>query len=395
MLELVFFSCLAICFYIYFGYPLLLAVIAAVRRREVRQQAITPSISVIIAAHNEEKIISEKLENTLGLDYPKDRLDIIVVSDGSTDRTEPMVTQYEEQGVRLLSLARCGKMQALNRGVASATGEILVFTDANAILEASALRQLAANFSDPEVGGVCGNQKYRQKQSGDCAGQGENLYWTYDKFIKRLESQVGSTIGADGSIYAIRRNLFIPIDDPAQADDFAVSARVVTQGYRLVFEPAAVSYEEPPASSEREFWRKVRVTNHSLRSLLDLSEALNPWRTGFYALELLSHKVLRYLVPLFLLMAFLANVILARASDFYQFLLLGQMLFYGSALMGYKLRHQSWGRIKFFYVPLYFCLANTAALLGILSLLKGERITLWQPQREISRVREKEVKYEA
>lgn len=393
MLELIFFSCLGLCVYVYVGYPLLLAVIAAVRQRDVRRDAITPPVSVIIAAHNEEKIIGEKLENTLSLDYPKDRLEIIVVSDGSTDQTERIVAQYGERGVRLISLARCGKMQALNRGVAAATGELLVFTDANAILHASALRQLAANFTDPDVGGVCGNQNYRPP-SGDCAGQGETLYWTYDTFIKRLESQVGSTIGADGSLYAIRRSLFVPIGDPAQADDLAISARVVTQGYRLVFEPAAVSYEEPPTSSRREFWRKVRVTNHSLRSLWDLREALNPWRTGFYALELLSHKVLRYLVPFFLGLALLANAALALTSGFYRLLLLGQVLFYGSALMGYRLRHHSWGRLRVFYIPFYFCLANAAAFLGILSLLKGERITLWQPQREPSPMREQGVTYD-
>lgn len=382
--ELLFFSSLAVCFYVYFGYPLLLAVMAAIHPREVRRRAITPSLSLIIAAHNEEEVIGEKLENTLSMDYPRDRLEIIVVSDGSTDRTEAITREYEKQGVRLLSLARCGKMRALNQGVAVATGEILVFTDANAILEASALRQLVANFADPEVGGVCGNQKYWQTPTGDCAGQGENLYWTYDKFIKRLESRVGSIIGADGSLYAIRRNLFVPTEDPAQADDFAISVRVVTQGYRLVFEPTAVSYEEAPTSSQREFWRKVRVTNHSLRSLLDMREALNPWRTGFYALELLSHKVLRYLVPLFLVLALLTNGVLAPDSPVLQLLFLGQVLFYGSALMGYGLRHQSWGRRKLFYIPFYFCLGNTAVFLGLLSLLKGDQITFWQPERSLS-----------
>ncbi|HXF05904.1 MAG TPA: glycosyltransferase family 2 protein [Blastocatellia bacterium] len=380
--ELIFFSSLAICFYVYIGYPLLVAAIAAIHPRDVRRKAITPSLSVIIAAHNEEKVIGAKLENTLSMDYPSDRLEIIVVSDGSTDRTESIVCQYEKQGVHLLSLARCGKVQALNQGVAVATGEILVFTDANALLDSSALRRLVANFADPEVGGVCGNQRYRQIPTGDCISQGESLYWAYDKFIKRMESRVGSIVGADGSLYAIRRDLFVPIENPAQADDFAISMRVVTQGYRLVFEPTAVSYEEAPTSSTREFWRKVRVTNHSLRSLLDRKEAFNPWRTGFYALELLSHKVLRYLVPLLLVLVLITNALLIPASRVFQLLFLGQVLFYGGALVGYWLRHRSWGRWRLFYIPFYFCLANTAAFLGLLSLLRGERITLWQPHRD-------------
>lgn len=380
--ELIFFSSLAICFYVYIGYPLLLAAIAAIHPRDVRRKAITPSLSVIIAAHNEEKVIGAKLENTLSMDYPSDRLEIIVVSDGSTDRTESIVCQYEKQGVHLVSLARCGKVQALNQGVAVATGEILVFTDANAFLDSSALRRLVANFADPEVGGVCGNQRYRQIPTGDCISQGESLYWAYDKFIKRMESRVGSIVGADGSLYAIRRDLFVPIENPAQADDFAISMRVVTQGYRLVFEPTAVSYEEAPTSSTREFWRKVRVTNHSLRSLLDRKEAFNPWRTGFYALELLSHKVLRYLVPLLLVLVLITNALLIPASRVFQLLFLGQVLFYGGALVGYWLRHRSGGRWRLFYIPFYFCLANTAAFLGLLSLLRGERITLWQPHRD-------------
>ncbi|MBI4468912.1 MAG: glycosyltransferase family 2 protein [Acidobacteria bacterium] len=394
MIELVFFSCLAICAYVYFGYPLLLAVIAALRRRDVGKNAVTPSVSVIIAAHNEERVMAGKLENTLSLDYPKDRFEIIVGSDGSNDRTNEIIGAYETKGVRALLLPRCGKLHALNAAVAVATHEIVVFTDANALLERSALRALAANFSDPEVGGVCGNQKYRRTQNGDCAGEGENLYWRYDKLIKRLECRIGSIVAADGSLYAIRKRLFAPIADPAQADDFAISARVVTQGSRLVFETGAVSYEDPPNSSEREFWRKVRVNNHGMRSIVNLKEALKPWRTGIYAIELWSHKVLRYLAPLFLLIAFGANAVLAQGSRFFQLLLLGQLLFYGGAAMGYKLRHQRWGRIRLFYVPFYFCLGNAAALVGMASLLRGERIISWQPHREFDHAREVETRYE-
>jgi cellulose synthase/poly-beta-1,6-N-acetylglucosamine synthase-like glycosyltransferase len=280
-------------------------------------------------------------------------------------------------------------MSALNQAVAHASGEIIAFTDANAMLEEATLKRLVASFADREVGGVCGNQKYRSTDAGDSAGKGENLYWTYDKFLKHLENKVGSIIAADGSIYAIRKNLFVALDDGAQADDFAISVRVITQGRRLVYEPGAISYEEPPAASDNEFRRKIRVTNHSLRGILNVSEALNPLRTGFYAVELWSHKLLRYMAPLFMITAFAANAfLLAGESGFYHILMLGQMLFYGGALAGYMLRHTKWGRLKFFYVPFYFCLVNAAALLGMLSLLKGDRITVWQPQRDITQVGE-------
>ncbi len=351
-------------------------------RRSARKGDITPFITVIIAAHNEEHIISDKLENTLSLDYPNDRLEIIVASDGSTDQTETIVSKYNNIGVRLLSLPRGGKITALNTVVPEAKGEIIVFTDANSMLEAIALKKLASNFSDPEVGCACGNQKYFSKLNGDSAAKGENLYWSYDKWIKGLESKLHSTVAADGSIYAIRKHLYVPILDLAQADDFAISARVVTQGFRLVYESEAISYEDPPSSSDLEFWRKVRVANQNMNGILNLKQALNPFKYRFYAIELLSHKVLRYLVPFFLLIAFLANILLALKSSFYMLTLLGQILFYGIAFIGYMVRHLKFGRMKLFYGPFYFCLANVAAFLALLLLIWGERITSWKPERE-------------
>jgi len=284
----------------------------------------------------------------------------------------------------MISFLTLTRKSVSDQAVKQARGEVLVFTDANAILEERALRELASNFYDPEVGGVCGNQKYRLEQNpnGDCASEGENLYWTYDKWIKQLESKLGSTIAADGSIYAIRKHLFVPISDPAQADDFAISARVVTQGYRLVYEPEAVSYENPPISSDLEFWRKVRVANQSMNGILHLREALNPFKYGFYGIELLSHKVLRYLVPFFLLIAFVINILLSLDSDFYKIILLLQILFYVLAFIGYKARNLNLGRVKIFYGPFYFCLANIAVLLGAIYLISGKRITTWLPERE-------------
>ena len=303
--ELILFVSLSLCVYVYFGYPVMLVVLGELRRREVRRSDITPTVALIVPAYNEERVIGEKLENSLALDYPKERLEIVVVSDGSTDDTEEIVGGYEGRGVRLLPLARVGKAEALNQAVAACQGEILVFSDANAVLATDALRHLVANFHDRTVGGVCGNLMYQSRADDGSAGRGESLYWTYDKWIKSLESRLGSTVAAGGSIYAIRRQLYVPIAHPAQADDFAISARVVTQGYRLIFEEGAVSHEDSLSSSEREFRRRVRVTNHSVRGILYLAEALNPWRHGFYAIELLSHKVLRYLVPFCLLVAFL------------------------------------------------------------------------------------------
>ena len=351
-------------------------------RQPVRKGNIHPATSIIIPAYNEEDIIAKKIENTLNLDYPSDRLEIIVASDGSTDQTETIVSKYNSLGVRLFSLSRGGKIIALNTVVPEAKGEIIVFTDANSILEASVLKKLVGNFSDPEVGGVCGNQKYFSKLNGDSTAKGENLYWSYDKWIKGLESQLHSAVAADGSIYAIRKKLFVPILDLAQADDFAISARVVTQGYRLVYESEAVSYENPPSSSNLEFWRKVRVANQSINGILRLRHALNPFKYGFYSFALLSHKALRYLVPFLLLIAFVINILLSLDSDFYKILLIFQILFYVLAFIGYKARNLNLGKIKLLYGPFYFCLSNIAVLLGAIYLFSGKRITTWQPERE-------------
>lgn len=379
--EVIFLSCLAIVLYVYVGYPLLLVAMSLIRRRPVCRAGATPPVSVIIPAHNEEQTIAAKLENTLALDYPQDRLEVIVASDGSTDATVRIVSGYAQPRLQLLCLPRCGKLLALTQAVACATGEIIAFTDANIVLEPSALRRLVARFADPEVGGVCSHKKPARRS----AVEGEGFYWKFEQFVKMLESKAGSTIAADGAFYAIRKRLFRPISELAQADDFAISARVVLQGYRLAFEPTAVCYEEPPESSHSEFWRKVRVTNHSLKSILDLRQALKPWRAGFYAIELWSHKLLRYLLPFFLLAAGVANALLIHASSLYQLLLLGQALFYASALLGYGLRHHGLGRLKVFHLPFYFCLANLASCLGFLALVRGESVVYWQPRRQISK----------
>ena len=387
-LEIILWAGVAVGAYVYFGYPLLLWAAAKVTKRPIHKAPITPVVSLIIAAHNEERQLAAKIENTLALDYPRDRIEIIVASDGSTDGTEEIAGHFEPHGLRLLRLPRCGKMHALNKAVAQSAGEVLVFTDANAELERNALKALVAPFADIEVGGVCGNQKYRgAADRDDTAGAGEDLYWRFDKYLKQLETCVGSTIAADGSLYAVRRDLYVVVEDGAQADDFAVSARVVTSGRRrLVFEPAAVSFEPAPGFSDREFWRKVRVANHGIRAILHLHGGLNPLRTGAYALQMWSHKVLRYMLPLFAIAALVATAALAFHSAFYLGLLGAQAAFYALAMSGWLLRRSSIGRLKAFYAPFYFCLANAAALLGLLSLLRGERITIWQPQREVTQV---------
>lgn len=362
--------------YVYFGYPLLIFVVAKLRPRPIARAGVTPSMTLVIATYNEEAVIERKLRNALALDYPREQLEVLVVSDGCTDATCSIVRGFEN--VRLIELPRGGKAAALNRGAVEARGEILVLTDANVDLARDALRVLARSFADPAVGGVSGKKTSIVRKGADTTELGENLYWRWDQWQKTLESAIGSIFAADGTLYAVRRALYVPIDDPAQADDIAISARVVLQGYRLVFDPAAVAYEEAPVEGADELRRKIRVTNHSVRALLNLGSAL--WTSGFYSVELLSHKLIRHLIPFFLIALLVATAGLARDSHLFRLALVLQGLFYLLAIAGALLRHRPAGALKVFSVPYYFCLVNVAAFLGVLSIARGRRVRAWSPR---------------
>ena len=369
---------LAACGYLYFGYPLLLLALARLRPRPVRRGPVRPPVTVLIPVFDEEAAIAAKLDNTLALDYPRERLEVLVVSDGSTDRTAEIARAYGDRGVRLLELPRRGKAHALNRGAEAARGEILAFTDATALLAPGALIALVEPFADPAVGGVCGNKRVRPRGGGDATGGGEGLYWRWDQWQKARESEIGSVFAADGALYAVRRALYVPIADPAQADDIAVSARVVLQGRRLLFEPRAEAWEEAPAEGREEFRRKVRVTNHSVRALLNLGRGL--WTSGLYSVELLSHKLFRHLAPFFLVPLVASNLALALAAPAWRLPLALQLAFYGLGAAGFALRRTRAGRARPLAVPYYFCLVNAAALLGVLSILRGDRLVAWSPR---------------
>lgn len=380
--EVVFWVSLAVCVWVYVGYPLVLVALSRLRARPVRAAAVTPPVTIVIPVHNEEGVIAEKLANCLSLDYPPDRLEVLVVSDGSTDRTQSIVEGYGDARVRLLALPRAGKAAALDAGAAASGGEVLAFTDADAMLEPSALRHLVAPLADPEVGGVCGNKRQRRRGGGaDAAAGGDGAYWRYEQWQKRLEARFGSVYAADGSLYAVRRELYVPIADAAQADDIAVSARVVVRGRRLAFAPEAVAWEWAPEDASVEFARKVRVTNHSLRAVLGLGRAL--WTRGLYSLELVSHKLLRHLAPVFMV-ALLASSVALAGRPLYRAALAGQVLFYAAGAAGHLLRRTRLLRLAPLTLAYYFCFVNAAALAGVLSVVRGTRLRAWTPRGGLS-----------
>jgi cellulose synthase/poly-beta-1,6-N-acetylglucosamine synthase-like glycosyltransferase len=385
-------ACLGVLVYLYVGYPAALWALGRIRARPVARGPIAPFISVLVPAHNEAEVIDAKVENTLASGYPKDRMEVLVLCDGSTDgtgkRVQALVEEREagEGGaggcgapIRVLELPRGGKARALNAGARAARGEILVFTDANTFLSRDALRHVVENFADPEVGGVCGDKRYGEPAGAGPVARGEGAYWRYDRWVKDLESRVGSIFASDGALHAVRRELFQPIRNPASADDMAISMRVVLQGRRLVYDPRAVVVEAPPTDPEAEFQRKVRVTNHSMRALLDLGPAL--WTSGLYSVQLLSHKFVRHLSPPFLAGLFVASAGAASGGSL-PFLLLfsGQVAFYGLAALGHGLRGTRVARRLAFAAPYHFTLIQLAAALGIVSLLRGRRLAVWTPR---------------
>ncbi len=379
-----FWGSLALLAYVYAGFPLLVALVGWLFPRKVRKQDVTPPVSLIIAAYNEEDAIAGRLENALELDYPRAQLQIIVASDGSADATERIVEGFASRGVRLLPLPRRGKIHALAESVRHATGEILVFSDANTIYDRKALRALVRSFADPDVGGVAGHTSYALRRGAESSSEGENLYWNYDTWLKQMESLTGSVISAHGGMYAIRREFFPPVTDAAVTDDFAISTAVIEGGRRLVFESEARGWEGTVDEAHREFSRRVRLMTRGFRSVLLRRRLLNPFRTGFYALVLFTHKVLRRLMAPVLLALFAASLLLSATRGLYALAAAAQLLFYGFACAGFLSKKSPRGHAKILYVPFFYCLANLASLVAFVRFVRGRRVERWEPQRHAS-----------
>lgn len=372
---IVFWFCLAVCTYVYFGYPALLWILSRMRSRPVREGDVTPKASFVIAAYNEAGVIGQKIENTLALDYPADKLEILIVTNGCTDRTNEIVRSYDDPRVRLIALEKPGKMEAVNLGVAEASGEIIVFSDADFMLDPHTLRLMARKFADPEVGGVSGARKPGITRKGDATGEGEGMYVRWDKLQKVLESRIWSLSTADGLLYAIRRDLYVPLTDPSCGDDMTISPQVPLRGFRMIFEPQATAWENATIEARSEFRRKARIANRCTRALV---KGIGPRLvTTWYGLEVLSHKVLRHTVPFFLIPMFFASIPLATRGPLYAVALSGQIAFYALAIGGAVLRRTRAGYWKVFSVPYYFCFVNAAALTGLTKLLLGKGTSSW------------------
>jgi cellulose synthase/poly-beta-1,6-N-acetylglucosamine synthase-like glycosyltransferase len=378
MAAAVFWAAIAVVVYVYVGYPGLIFLLARLRPRPVRKAARhEPAVSFVVAAYNEAPVIAAKLANTLALDYPRGRLEVIVASDGSTDATEDVVRREFGGRVKLVAMGgRHGKTIAQNRAVEAAAGEIVVFSDATTVYRADSLRALVSNFADPDVGCVTGTVAYGT-ESDAAVDKGRAAYWNYESFLRRNESLFSSVLGASGCVYALRRRLYTPLEADV-ISDVAQAIRTVEQGYRAVVEDAAVVFEPTESRSIREeLQRRARVITRGLRVKFRLRRFFfrHPW----FLVQVLSHRILRWAVPFFLIVALGANLFLL-GDPLYRALFAGQLALYGIAALAYVLERRN-VRPPGFVIPLYFCVVNLAPLLAVRALLRGEKQVTWETGR--------------
>ncbi len=362
-------------FHAYFGYPITLILIKQVRRKVVRRAHYEPSLTLIITAFNEEKRIREKLENSLALEYAKDKLQILVASDGSTDATNEIVRSYAENSVELLDVVnRGGKENAQKEAVGCARGDVIVFSDVATILEPRGLREIAANFADPSVGCVSSEDRLLGQDGKPC---GEGFYVRYEMWLRRLESEVNSLVGLSGSFFAARRSVCQDFSGDVQSD-FRTLLSSMKLGLRGVSDPNAIGSYLNIADEKREFTRKVRTVLRGLTVFFKHLEFLNVFQYGLFSYQLFCHKLLRWFVPFLLGVELTTNAILAVSSLFFLILLLGQLLFFGIGIYGWSTGSFKNGLYK---IPLFFLVVNTAIAVAWWQYATGKRVVLWTPSQ--------------
>ncbi len=365
--------------YTYVGYPLFIYLKGLLFPRKVKTAEFHPTVTVLITAYNEESAIAEKLENTFQLDYPKEKLEILVASDGSDDNTDDIVKGFASKGVKLFHQpGRKGKTFTQNEAVEQSKGEIVLFSDATTHYHPDVLHKLLPNFADDDVGCVAGRLIY-EDGSNSQIGKGAKSYWNYETFVKQSESRACSLIGASGCLYAVRKSAYRPMY-PEACSDFLICTEIYRQGLRSVYEPDAVCYEETNKHPVEEMRMRVRVISQTFTDLWRNRDMLNPLKSGLFAVELISHKLFRYAVPVFLFFSLISAFLLAFRSGLF-------LLVFGIQLGFYLLAAVSWIldkrkiRIKFLAFPLYFVLTNIASIKGFYKFLRGERYAAWEPIR--------------
>jgi cellulose synthase/poly-beta-1,6-N-acetylglucosamine synthase-like glycosyltransferase len=382
LFELIFWFSLFGVFYAFIGYPALLWLLARFVAKPVEEtnDGYFPTVTLIISAFNEEKVVTEKIQNALKLNYPKNKFEIMVVSDASSDRTDELVRKFSTRGVLLVRQEhRQGKTAALNSAVPLAKGEIIVFSDANSMYDENAVHHLVKHFQEPSIGFVTGRTRYVAKH-GSLVAESAGIYTKLEVLIKRLESDIGSCVGADGTIFAIRKNLFQPLPNHS-INDFVIPLQIVRKGYRGIFEEKAFCIEKPSKDFRGEFNRQVRITSRTLRAIVENMSLLNPVRYPIFTFKLLSHKLTKFSLPFFMILIFITNLFLVTANFFYVFIFLSQLICYALAYLGYR-AEKNQRRYRIISMIYSFGFVSLAILMGWFKLLSGETYLTWSPQRK-------------
>lgn len=385
-MEFFFWIGLFIVFYTYVGYGILLYLLVCVKRwiskRRFADKAdprTLPSCTVIVAAYNEASMIQQKIDNTLGLRYPSDRIRYIFVTDGSTDETPAIVGRYREI-LLLHQPARNGKIAAVHRAMNQVTTEVVVFTDANTLLNADALEELCKHYSNPKIGAVAGEKRIYAGKEADASAAGEGFYWKYESALKKWDSELYTVVGTAGELFSIRHSLYEPVPLDTVLDDFMISMRIAGNGHFVKYEPLAFATEMASENVSEELKRKIRIAAGGIQSIIRLKHLLNPFIRPILTFQYVSHRVLRWtLTPILLPVVFMLAALLHTNDSgmVYTGLFFAQLVFYGLALLGLLLERRAL-KVKIAFIPYYFCVMNYAVLAGMFRYFKGGQSAVWE-----------------
>lgn len=393
LFEILFWVCIGFVVYTYIGYGILAWIFVKIRKilgkefKKYNDPNFLPKVTLVIPAYNEMSCISNKVKNTFGLDYPADKIEVLFVTEGSNDGTSEYIKSLQSTYSNLRMIdgdTRRGKIEAMNIAIKTITTPIVIFTDANTNLNKQVVKNIVRHFQDPVVGAVAGEKRIETEGSEAAAGAGEGLYWKYESFLKKLDTELYSVVGAAGELFAVRTNLFGEVEKDTLLDDFMVSLRIAADGYRVIYEPDAYASERPSFSIQEEMKRKIRIAAGGFQSIARLGYLWNIFRFGLLSFQYVSHRAMRWAVaPFCLPLIFIFNIVLffletqLFAPSFYQLIMLAQIAFYLMAIIGYYLENKKI-RVKALFVPFYFSFMNYCAIRGYFRYKNGLTSGIWE-----------------
>jgi len=395
ILEIVFWILLFLLFYTYIGYALVLFLLLKIKKVLFPKKILSfnssyePDVCLFVTAFNEKDFIKQKVENSFSLDYPQEKVQYLWITDGSNDGTPELLKKYDLLEVHHLPERR-GKMHAMNRGVKFVKAPIIIFSDTNTILGKQSVREIVARFSNEKTGCVAGEKRIVEKDADAAAGAGEGLYWKMESWIKKMDAELNSAVGAVGELFAIRTELFEEVEADTLLDDFMISLRIVQKGYNIAYTSSAYAEETASLNVGEEFKRKIRIAAGGIQSIFRLKSLLNPFRFGLYSWQYFSHKVLRWtLAPVSLLLILPVNLLIVWQQNgwfefqFYSVMLYTQLLCYLMAALGWYLENKKL-HFKLLFVPYYFLFINYTSIRGIFRYFKGKQSVVWEKAKRAS-----------